>query len=119
MQSDKLLAQLEARGFSLAVEGAGLKVIPASRLTATDRTAILEHKGELRTLLQHPELGPDERERFEERASIVEYMGKLSRAEAEEMALAEVLAARKESRSTGLVCLGSVGCASARLPRMW
>jgi hypothetical protein len=90
VSASDLLTSLKTRGFTLAAEGTGLKVTPASRLTQADRQAILNQKGMLRNLLLHPELTPDERERFDERAAIREHLGKQSRVEAEKMALAEV-----------------------------
>lgn len=45
-------------------------------------------------MTRHPPLRPDERERFEERAAIREYDGGTQRAEAERLALEEVIAAR-------------------------
>ncbi len=41
------------------------------------------------------DLSPDEREDYEERAAIIEYEGKLPRAEAERAALVAVLRARR------------------------
>jgi hypothetical protein len=42
-----------------------------------------------------PDLSPDERERYEERAAIAEFDGRLSRAEAEQVAAAEIDRARQ------------------------
>lgn len=49
---------------------------------------------ESRPLTSHPPLRPDERERFEERVAIREYDGGTPLAEAERLALEEVIAAR-------------------------
>ena len=45
-------------------------------------------------------LTPDEEERFEERAFIAEYDGRLPRSEAEAVALAEIVARRGEGGRT-------------------
>ena len=53
---------------------------------------LLRRKTELMPLV--PVLGPDERERFEERAAIAEYDGGLTQLEAEWLAWEEFLARR-------------------------
>src|SRR5262245_3558628 len=51
MTATELQADLTRRGFTLTVEGDGIRISPWSKLTAADRAALRSHKGELLTLL--------------------------------------------------------------------
>jgi hypothetical protein len=55
----QLLADLTRQGFTLAAEGGGIKVTPASRLTPALREAILAHKPDLLAGLARAGRGPD------------------------------------------------------------
>ncbi|HKI36280.1 MAG TPA: hypothetical protein VKA46_30765 [Gemmataceae bacterium] len=52
MTTTELLAELACQGFSLTPDGDGIRVTPASRLTAELREAIKTHKAELLALLE-------------------------------------------------------------------
>jgi len=53
VEAIELLLDLERRGFSVAREGDALLVQPASRLVASDRTAILSWKRDLLALVDY------------------------------------------------------------------
>jgi hypothetical protein len=59
MTAPELLNELRRRGFSLAPEGAGIRIRPASRLPPDLRNEILVHKPGLRSLLQSAEAQAD------------------------------------------------------------
>lgn len=50
--AQSLLAQLESQGFRLRADGGTVRVSPASRLTAAQKDAIVEHKPLLLALLR-------------------------------------------------------------------
>jgi hypothetical protein len=91
-----LLSDLARRGFTLAPDGDGIRVCPASRLTEDLREAVRQHKPELLALLRSPPpsldaLPADWRDTWEERAAIMEYDGELPRERAEALALLDIL----------------------------
>jgi hypothetical protein len=57
MEANRLLEELRCGGFSIAVEGNGVRLSPASRLTPELRQAIRVHKAELIALLANPTVG--------------------------------------------------------------
>lgn len=55
MTAENIIADLQARGFTLQPNGERLTVAPSSRLTDADRLTIREHKAELLALLSEAE----------------------------------------------------------------
>jgi hypothetical protein len=84
MGARELLHELEAAGINVAVDGHRLVVRPASKLSAPHRIALRDAKFDVIALLSSP-IGYDEddTEAFEERAAIMEFDGRLTRAQAE------------------------------------
>ncbi len=69
---------------------------PDHHLPTPDSLLARSRQSEAReALMTVADLSPDEREEYEERAAIIEYEGKLPRAEAERAALVVVLRARR------------------------
>jgi TubC N-terminal docking domain len=103
MSPAALLVELDRQGFTLAVEGDGIRVTPASRLTVELRDRIRRHKPDLLLLLSpevkapaEPDTSPADlpsewQELWGERAAIMEYDGGLPRERAEAEALKDVL----------------------------
>jgi hypothetical protein len=58
MTAKMLLDEMQSRGFDLSPTGEGIRVIPFSLLTDTDREAIRNHKNELLDLLGKKSLPP-------------------------------------------------------------
>jgi hypothetical protein len=55
MTAEELLSGLSRRGFLLTPHGAGIRVSPASRLSAEDRGALQAHRQEVLVLLRRRE----------------------------------------------------------------
>jgi len=81
----EVLATVEADGLELALRGGKLCVRPAGRIRPPLVELVRKHRRELRVLLGENEAA-SERERFEERAAIMEHDGAMTRAEAERAA---------------------------------
>jgi hypothetical protein len=95
MTAFDFLLSLECRGVKLKPSQGKLMVdAPAGILTDRDRTMLARYKADLLALLVIPsspaDLPLDWRERWEERAAIMEYEGGLPRERAEALALAEI-----------------------------
>ena len=96
MSATRILADLTAQGFTLAVTGERLTVAPASRLSSASRALIQAHKAELIAALSRPApavappLSASDQdaihEAIEERAAILEFEAGRSRTEAETQA---------------------------------
>jgi len=82
-----ILAELHHRGASVRVVGDRLRYRPVWAVAPELRERMNEHREELLALVEH----------FEERAAIREFDGGLSRAEAERLALEDVVAAARRA----------------------
>ena len=92
MDSSRLLGRAQAEGLMVFAQDSRLVVRGPESAGQDLVQELLRRKTELMPLV--PVLGPDERERFEERAAIAEYDGGLTQLEAEWLAWEEFLARR-------------------------
>ena len=83
-----LLAEAEAGGLNVFADGDRIVVRGPKNAEHDLVTALLNRKPELMPVLRA--FAAEEQERFEERAAIAEHDGKLSRAEAEQVARAHL-----------------------------
>jgi hypothetical protein len=91
-----VLARAKAAGLTWRLDGARL-VVSGPKSGADLARAVLDFKAQVVAILAGPAaLPPDQRERYEERAAIMEFDAGLSRAEAERLALEEVLSITTE-----------------------
>ena len=85
MTASTLLDRLHRRGVRFRIDGDRLRwVAPAGVMTEADLTALREHKAGVLAVLRE-----DERDRFEERAAIMQFDGEMTREEAERNAMEE------------------------------
>ena len=90
----ELLTAAAVKGLTVFADGDRLVVRGLKNADHDLVQTLLRRKAELMPLLL--EFDADEQERYEERAAIAEYDGKLSLSEAEKLARQEVLDARKQ-----------------------